>query len=54
MPAAYATMERAAQVSQRPEPQYPNLGYAHLEARPSQPEEALQAFDKAAGALPET
>jgi tetratricopeptide (TPR) repeat protein len=52
MPAAYATMERAAQVSQRPELQYLNLGYAHLEARPSQPEEALQAFDRAAGSAP--
>lgn len=52
MPAAFATMERAAQVAQRPEMEYLNLAYAHLEARPSQPEEALKAFDEAAASAP--
>jgi tetratricopeptide (TPR) repeat protein len=47
MPAAYATMERAAQVAQRPEMEYLNLGYTYLQARPSRPEDALKAFDEA-------
>ena len=47
MPDAYATMERAAQVAQRPEMEYLNLGYTYLQARPSRPEDALKAFDEA-------
>ena len=52
MPQAYATMERAARVSSRPEMQYLNLAYAHLQSRPNQPEEALKAFDEAVRSAP--
>ncbi len=52
MPAAYATMQRAAEVSQRPELQYLNLGYTYLQARPSQPEAALKAWDEATASAP--
>ncbi|MGB8888193.1 MAG: hypothetical protein WCC87_15780 [Candidatus Korobacteraceae bacterium] len=52
MPESFATMERAAQVAQRPEMEYANLGYAYLQARPSQPEAALKAFDEASRNAP--
>jgi tetratricopeptide (TPR) repeat protein len=52
MPAAYATMERAAQVAQRPEMEYLNLAYAYLQSRPSQPEAALKAFGEATRRAP--
>ncbi len=49
---AFACMERAAQVAQRPEMEYLNLAYAYLQSRPSQPEAALKAFDEATRSAP--
>jgi tetratricopeptide (TPR) repeat protein len=49
---AFASMERAAQVAQRPEMEYLNLAYAYLQSRPSQPEAALKAFDEAMRSAP--
>ncbi len=49
---AFASMERAAQVAQRPEMEYLNLAYAYLQSRPSQPEAALKAFDEALRSAP--
>jgi tetratricopeptide (TPR) repeat protein len=49
---AFASMERAAQVAQRPEMEYLNLAYAYLQSRPSQPEAALKALDEAVRSAP--